>query len=80
MQYFGCTHYPLIQNEIRQVLGENIEFFNGAPNLAIHLKYILKEKNMLCKNEGTINFIDSQNSKVKEERFYRYLKNGRLDF
>ena len=37
----GCTHYPLIQDEIKEVLGD-VRFFNGAPNLANHLKDILE--------------------------------------
>ena len=75
MQFSGCTHYPLIQNEIKEVLGKDIIFFNGAPNLAKHLKDILKEKDILEKsNRGTIKFIDSQNLKQKEERFYEYLR------
>ena len=49
-------------------------FFNGAPNLAEHLKEILKEKNLLEENEGNIEFVDSQNLEEKEERFYKYLK------
>lgn len=70
----GCTHYPLIQEQIKDVLG-NVEFFNGAPNLAKHLKDILIEKNIINKiNEiGHIEFIDSSNSEYKKERFMRHL-------
>lgn len=64
----GCTHYPIIQNEIKEVLG-NVTFFNGALNLAKHLKVVLNEKNILEKNNGSIEFIDSQNLKIKKERF-----------
>lgn len=70
----GCTHYPLIQNQIKTVLGEDVIFFNGAPNLAKHLKNILHEKEMLENNEGKIEFIDSNNSIEKEERFYKCLR------
>lgn len=70
----GCTHYPLIQDQIKEVLGKNIIFFNGAPNLAKHLQEILKEKKILGENTGIVEFIDSQNSKKKKERFYNYLK------
>lgn len=69
----GCTHYPLIQNEIKEILGE-IRFFNGAPNLAIHLKDILIENNLIGTNKGKIKFIDSQNLKSKENRFFKILK------
>ncbi len=70
----GCTHYPLIENEIREVLG-NVEFFNGAASLAKHLKNILIEKKMLNNKseKGNIEFIDSSNLPYKKERFYKYL-------
>lgn len=42
----GCTHYPLIQEEIKKVLGD-VQFFNGAESLAKHLKEILKENSLL---------------------------------
>ena len=63
-----------MQKEIKEILGEDILFFNGAPNLAKHLKEVLEENNLLGKNEGKIKFLDSQNSKEKEERFFKYLK------
>ena len=71
----GCTHYPLIQKEIEEVLGQ-VNFFNGAPNLAKHLKDILKEKDLLncIENNSTIEFEDSKNLKQKEERFFEILK------
>lgn len=70
----GCTHYPLVQNEIKNVLGD-VDFFNGAPNLAKHLKQVLKKNNLLNDSEekGKINFIDSSNSKIKKERFFNYI-------
>ncbi len=69
----GCTHYPLIQKEIQEVLGQ-VQFFNGAPNLAKHLKDILQENNLLKEGQGCIEFEDSQASKEKEERFFEILK------
>ena len=70
----GCTHYPLIQNEIKEVLGD-VEFFNGASSLAKHLKDILEEKDLISnsKSEGTVEFVDSSNSEYKRERFLRQL-------
>ena len=72
----GCTHYPLVQEEIGQVLGGNVRFFNGANRLAVHLKDVLEEKGLLDKKikQGKIEFIDSSNKKEKEERFYKFLK------
>ena len=72
----GCTHYPLIQEEIGQVLGENVKFFNGANRLAVHLKDVLLEKDLISKSNenGKIDFFDSLEKKEKEERFYKFLR------
>ena len=70
----GCTHYPLIQKNIQEILG-NVTFFNGAKRLADHLKVVLQEKDLIAKNEGIINFIDSQKLESKKERFFKILEN-----
>ena len=72
----GCTHYPLIQKEIGQVLGNNITFFNGANRLAVHLKDVLLEKDLISKSNerGKIDFIDSSEKQEKEKRFYKFLR------
>ena len=70
----GCTHYPLVQKQIVQVLG-NVQFFNGAPNLAKHLRDVLEENDLITDSQikGKIDFIDSSNSEYKKERFMRHL-------
>lgn len=70
----GCTHYPLIKKQIKEVLGD-VEFFNGAESLAKHLKDILEEKDLISnsKNKGTVEFFDSSNSEYKKERFLKYI-------
>ena len=72
----GCTHYPLIQDQIQEVLGQ-VQFFNGAPNLAKHLKNRLEEKNLLNNGEGKIEFEDSQGSEQKKKRFFEILEKNR---
>lgn len=76
----GCTHYPLVQKEIGQVLGGNIRFFNGASRLAVHLKDVLEEKNLISEKQeqGKIEFIDSLGKKEKEERFYKFLEEEKI--
>lgn len=69
----GCTHYPLVKEEIREILGE-VQFFNGAPNLASHLKNVLAQKSLLQEGEGKIEFEDSQGLIEKKERFFEILK------
>ena len=71
----GCTHYPLIQDEIQDVLGQ-VAFFNGAPFLAKHLKEVLEEKDLINHHakERTIQFIDSSNDEQKKKRFFEIIK------
>lgn len=70
----GCTHYPLVQEQIKQVLGD-VKFFNGAPNLAKHLKDVLEQKELisLSENLGRVEFADSNDSELKKQRFFEYL-------
>ena len=60
--------------EIREILGENIQFFNGAPRLAKHLYEVLEENDLLENNSGYIEFYDSKNSEKKKERFFNIIK------
>ncbi len=69
----GCTHYPLIEKNITNYLGK-VRFFNGAPNLARHLKKILEEKKLINNNgTGLVKFEDSQGLLEKEKRFFNLL-------
>lgn len=68
----GCTHYPLIQKEIEEVIGE-VQFFNGASSLAKHLKHILQEQELLNTSKGIIEFKDSQGLEQKKKRFFEIL-------
>ena len=72
----GCTHYPLIEKEIKEVLGD-VEFFNGAASLSKHLKDILIKNNLINDKieKGNIEFVDSSNLIKKRERFFKYLEN-----
>ena len=71
----GCTHYPLIQDDIEEVLGK-VKFYNGAPYLAKHLHEVLIENNLINPNpsHGNIQFIDSSNDEKKEERFFKIIE------
>ena len=64
----------MIVQEIRDILGENIQFFNGAPRHAKHLYEVLEENDLLENNNGYIEFYDSKNSEKKKERFFNIIK------
>lgn len=69
----GCTHYPLIKEEITKVLGP-VNFYDGSVGVSKHTKEVLEEKNLLSNNTGKITFIDSSNNKEKEDLFYKLLE------
>ncbi len=68
----GCTHYPLIKSEIRDVLG-NVTFYDGSNGIARRLRNIIEENNFIGRGKN-ISFIDSSNNLDKEIRFYRVLE------
>lgn len=74
----GCTHYPLIKNEIRQTLGD-VQFFDGAEGVSKRLKFILEKEDMLNPKtqKGQVEFFDSsadeKTKELKKERFYQLL-------
>lgn len=70
----GCTHYPLIKDEIKSILGDVI-FYDGGMGIALRLKNILEENEIPFNNNGSIKFYDSSNNQEKEIRFYEMLKN-----
>lgn len=69
----GCTHYPLIKEEISDVLG-NVIFYDGGKGVAKRLKNILDNKYCdITDSNGSVTFFDSSNDKEKERRFYNLL-------
>ncbi len=79
----GCTHYPLVKNEIAEVLG-NVRFFDGAEGVSRQLKKVLCENGLLSdkKERGGIEFIDSspdeKTRKIKEQRFYKIISEDNI--
>lgn len=64
----GCTHYPLIKNEIKEILGD-VNFFEGSFGVAKRVKDVANGLN-LKESTFKLDFIDSSNSKSKEQRFF----------
>jgi len=70
----GCTHYPLIKNEIAYILGD-VKFFDGAPYVAKHLKRVLEKRKIIEEEnvKGKIEFFDTKESNAKRKRFFKIL-------
>ena len=74
----GCTHYPLIKNEIINILGD-VNFFDGSYKVAVHLKQVLEEFKLLNSNGNcNIEFIDSSNTSQKKKRFFDILNKNKI--
>ena len=70
----GCTHYPLIKDKIKKVLG-SVKFFDGAIGVSKELVRQLDLRGLDYKNEKLqIEFIDSSGDNNKYARFKEYLE------
>ena len=70
----GCTHYPLIKDKIKKVLG-SVKFFDGAIGVSKELVRQLELRGLDYKNEKLqIEFIDSSGDNNKYARFKEYLE------
>lgn len=45
----GCTHYPIIRNQIRKYYNFKVEVVDSANIVASHLRSILEAENLLCR-------------------------------
>ncbi len=71
----GCTHYPLIKDNIKKVLG-NVKFFDGASGVSRELLRQLNKRNIICSSDISFEFINTSSDTDKRVRFYELLKQG----
>ncbi len=69
----GCTHYPFVVRQIREVLGD-VPFFDGGEGTARHLHEVLREHGLLtCSmGEGSVTFRSSLNEPGVLDRYQRF--------
>jgi len=63
----GCTHYPIIKEEIRKTLG-NITFHDGAQGVANQLERIIQDTNLTQNKKTKIKWIDSSKKIEKTQK------------
>ena len=68
----GCTHYPFVKKEIKEVLG-NVTFYDGAQGTAKNLKKQLKEKQLIS-SSNTIGKVLFESSDSKVDLYKRYIE------
>ena len=72
----GCTHYPLIKENIRKVLG-NVKFFDGSLGVSKELVRQLQSRDIkFSSGKFSIVFIDSGDDVSKKNRFMELLSSG----
>ena len=75
----GCTHYPLIKDEISAALGD-VKFFDGSVGVSKQLKRVLVKDDLLSSSQApaSIEFFDSSTDEAtriaKQKRFFEFLK------
>jgi glutamate racemase len=54
----GCTHYPLIQDEVAEILGDKISIINSAEIVSLEVQRILNQLNLL--SESKVSYSEHQ--------------------
>lgn len=69
----GCTHYPFVQRQIREVLGD-VPFFDSALGTARQLRRRLDECGLLAGDgqQGGVSFLSSKNTAEEIELYQRF--------
>lgn len=62
----GCTHFPFVKGAIRQVLGQDVQFFDGGPGVARETRRRLQAMDALEPEhaEGTVELMNSDPDKL----------------
>lgn len=72
----GCTHYPLIKDEISRIIGKEIPIIDGSLGTSKQLKRILSSKNILntTNSKGNIEIYNSLQSQKMIDLSYKLLE------
>lgn len=69
----GCTHYPFIASQIREVVGD-VPMFDGAQGTACQLERKLAERGLLTKSSepGRVEFLSSKPGEAELDLYRRF--------
>lgn len=74
----GCTHYPLIKDAIKEILGD-VLFYDGSVGVAKQLVKVISDNNYVSDGDFDITFIDSSNDLGKKVRFFEILESDNYE-
>lgn len=65
----GCTHYPFLTDQIKEIVGQDIDILDSGEAIARQTKVILTEENLLNLEKGDINrvFYTNQHPEVMQQ-------------
>ena len=71
----GCTHYPFIARQIREVVGD-VPLFDGAYGTALQLQRKLAERGLITKSSGrgAVEFLSSKPGEDEIELYRSFFK------
>ncbi len=73
----GCTHYPFVETEIREILGDHVRIFDGGEGTAREMRRRLAEADLLnpAEEKGEVLYENSEYSKEKLQLCKALLEN-----
>ena len=69
----GCTHFPLFEKEIKEVIPNNIKVIDGSTGIINNVKRKIKENN-LEENKTTVKLLLTKESNIFVNNFKRISK------
>ncbi|ERI06602.1 glutamate racemase [Atopobium sp. oral taxon 810] len=76
----GCTHYPFVTKQIRDVLGD-VRFFDGAAGTARQTRHLLEERGLLYKDNhpGKVQLKSSLDTSEQAKLYRWFFEEAPLD-
>lgn len=69
----GCTHYPILFDDIKSVVGEKIKLINPANETAHQMKLLLLNEDMRSNNAGACQFYVSDHKEQMQDMAKMFL-------
>ena len=71
----GCTHYPFVGSQIKEVVGD-VPLFDGAHGTALQLQRKLAERGIVTKSneQGSIEFLSSNDTEEELSLYRRFFE------
>ena len=73
----GCTHYPLVDKVIKNIMGENITLIETGDAIANRLKLLSEEKGH--KNEGELHINVCHTGEINQAMVESILENKNIE-